>query len=102
MSVPCYLHTSQYLFPEREKRKDFGATTNKNKNNTEKSHSNNSMSMNMSVCGIMTFTYRILDRLYSVVIPFNNRSVIVLNEYNHRQAGSKEIDIDEGEGRPGR
>jgi len=77
--------------------KDFGATT--NNNNTEKSHSNNSMSM--SLCGIMTLTYRILDRFYSVVIPFNNRSVILLNEYNHIRAGSKEIGIDEGGG-PGR
>jgi hypothetical protein len=46
--------------------------------------------------GTLTLAYRVLGKFYSIVIHFDGSSVIVLNEYNHLQAGSKEILIEEG------
>lgn len=46
--------------------------------------------------GTLTLAYRVLGKFYSIVIHFDGSSVIVLNEYNHMQAGSKEIVIEEG------
>lgn len=46
--------------------------------------------------GTLTLAYRVLGKFYSIVIHFDGSSVIVLNEYNHIQAGSKEIVIEEG------
>jgi hypothetical protein len=55
--------------------------------------------------GTLTLAYRVKDRYYSIVIHFDGSSVIVLNEYNHLQAGSKEIiiedDAEEGNINPG-
>jgi len=45
--------------------------------------------------GTLTLAYRVLGKFYSIVIHFDGSSVIVLNEYNHMQAGSKEIVIEE-------
>lgn len=45
--------------------------------------------------GTLTLAYKIQEKYYSIVIHFDGSSVIVLNEYNHLQAGSKEIVIDE-------
>jgi hypothetical protein len=41
--------------------------------------------------GTLTLAYKIKDKYYSIVIHFDGSSTIVLNEYNHIQAGSKEI-----------
>ena len=53
----------------------------------------------------MTLAYKIKDKYYSLVIHFDGTSVIVLHEYNHAQAGGKEIiiedDMDEGSVNPG-
>jgi hypothetical protein len=46
--------------------------------------------------GTLTLAYKVRDKFYSIVIHFDGSSVIVLNEYNHMQAGSKEIVIEEG------
>jgi hypothetical protein len=46
--------------------------------------------------GTLTLAYRVMGKFYSIVIHFDGSSVIVLNEYNHLQAGSKEILIEEG------
>mmetsp|Transcript_17864 Transcript_17864/g.49476 ORF Transcript_17864/g.49476 Transcript_17864/m.49476 type:complete len:487 (+) Transcript_17864:223-1683(+) len=46
--------------------------------------------------GTLTLAYRVQGKFYSIVIHFDGSSVIVLNEYNHMQAGSKEIVIEEG------
>ncbi|KAG7346937.1 phosphatidylinositol-specific phospholipase C, X domain containing protein [Nitzschia inconspicua] len=46
--------------------------------------------------GTLTLAYRVMRKFYSIVIHFDGSSVIVLNEYNHLQAGSKEIVIEEG------
>jgi len=46
--------------------------------------------------GTLTLAYRVLGKFYSIVIHFDGSSVIVLNEYNHMQAGSKEIVIEDG------
>lgn len=46
--------------------------------------------------GTLTLAYRVMGKFYSIVIHFDGSSVIVLNEYNHMQAGSKEIVIEEG------
>jgi len=55
--------------------------------------------------GTLTLAYRVIDKYYSIVIHFDGSSVIVLNEYNHLQAGSKEViieeDADEGSLNPG-
>ena len=55
--------------------------------------------------GTLTLAYRIKGKYYCIVIHFDGTSVIVLHEYNHLQAGSKEIvidaDIDEGSVDPG-
>jgi len=55
--------------------------------------------------GTLTLAYRVNDKFYSIVIHFDGSSVIVLNEYNHLQAGSKEIviedDMEEGSINPG-
>jgi hypothetical protein len=45
--------------------------------------------------GTLTLAYCINDKYYSIVIHFDGSSTIVLNEYNHMQAGSKEIVIEE-------
>jgi hypothetical protein len=45
--------------------------------------------------GTLTLAYKVKDKYYSIVIHFDGSSVIVLNEYNHMQAGSKEIVIEE-------
>jgi hypothetical protein len=45
--------------------------------------------------GTLTLAYRVQDKYYSIVIHFDGSSTIVLNEYNHMQAGSKEIPVDE-------
>lgn len=45
--------------------------------------------------GTLTLAYRVHDKFYSIVIHFDGSSVIVLNEYNHLQAGSKEIVVDD-------
>lgn len=47
--------------------------------------------------GTLTLAYKVKDKYYSIVIHFDGSSVIVLNEYNHLQAGSKEIVMEEGE-----
>eukprot|EP00538_Stauroneis_constricta_P002327 CAMPEP_0119547272 /NCGR_PEP_ID=MMETSP1352-20130426/1418_1 /TAXON_ID=265584 /ORGANISM="Stauroneis constricta, Strain CCMP1120" /LENGTH=484 /DNA_ID=CAMNT_0007592135 /DNA_START=201 /DNA_END=1655 /DNA_ORIENTATION=- len=47
--------------------------------------------------GTLTLAYRVRDKYYSIVIHFDGSSTIVLNEYNHMQAGSKEIPIADGE-----
>jgi hypothetical protein len=44
--------------------------------------------------GTLTLAYCINDKYFSIVIHFDGSSTIVLNEYNHMQAGSKEIVID--------
>jgi len=46
--------------------------------------------------GTLTLAYKIKDKYYSIVIHFDGSSVIVLNEYNHKQAGSKEISMEDG------
>lgn len=46
--------------------------------------------------GTLTLAYRVMGKYYSIVIHFDGSSVIVLNEYNHMQAGSKEILIEDG------
>mmetsp|Transcript_8977 Transcript_8977/g.14398 ORF Transcript_8977/g.14398 Transcript_8977/m.14398 type:complete len:487 (+) Transcript_8977:150-1610(+) len=46
--------------------------------------------------GTLTLAYRVMGKFYSIVIHFDGSSVIVLNEYNHMQAGSKEIVIEDG------
>mmetsp|Transcript_21361 Transcript_21361/g.50765 ORF Transcript_21361/g.50765 Transcript_21361/m.50765 type:complete len:488 (+) Transcript_21361:368-1831(+) len=46
--------------------------------------------------GTLTLAYRVMGKYYSIVIHFDGSSVIVLNEYNHLQAGSKEIVIEDG------
>eukprot|EP00980_Cylindrotheca_fusiformis_P016708 scaffold5024_cov136-Cylindrotheca_fusiformis.AAC.37 len=55
--------------------------------------------------GTLTLAYRVQEKYYSIVIHFDGSSVIVLNEYNHLQAGSKEIviedDAEEGSINPG-
>jgi hypothetical protein len=55
--------------------------------------------------GTLTLAYRVKNTYYSIVIHFDGSSVIVLNEYNHLQAGSKEIiiedDAEEGSINPG-
>lgn len=55
--------------------------------------------------GTLTLAYRVKDEFYSIVIHFDGSSVIVLNEYNHMEAGSKEItmeeDAEEGSVNPG-
>lgn len=55
--------------------------------------------------GTLTLAYRVRDKYYSIVIHFDGSSVIVLNEYNHMQAGSKEIviedNVEEGSVNPG-
>jgi len=47
--------------------------------------------------GTLTLVYKIKDKYYSIFIHFDGSSVIVLNEYNHLQAGSKEVVMGEGE-----
>ena len=47
--------------------------------------------------GTLTLAYKIKDKYYSIFIHFDGSSVIVLNEYNHLQAGSKEVVMGEGE-----
>lgn len=46
--------------------------------------------------GTLTLAYKVKDKYFSIVIHFDGTSVIVLNEYNHIQAGSKEIVIEDG------
>jgi hypothetical protein len=47
--------------------------------------------------GTLTLAYRVKESYYSIVIHFDGSSIIVLNEYNHLQAGSKELIIEEDE-----
>jgi hypothetical protein len=47
--------------------------------------------------GTLTLAYRVKDKFFSIVIHFDGSSVIVLNEYNHMQAGSKDFVMEEGE-----
>lgn len=47
--------------------------------------------------GTLTLAYKIKETYFSIVIHFDGSSVIVLNEYNHLQAGSKEIPMGDGE-----
>lgn len=55
--------------------------------------------------GTLTLAYKVKARYFSIVIHFDGSSVIVLNEYNHIQAGSKEIvmeaGVEEGSVNPG-
>lgn len=55
--------------------------------------------------GTLTLAYKVKDKYYTIVIHFDGSSVIVLNEYNHLQAGSKEVvmedDAEEGSINPG-
>jgi hypothetical protein len=46
--------------------------------------------------GTLTLAYKVKDRFFSIVIHFDGSSAIVLNEYNHSQAGSKEVVMEEG------
>lgn len=47
--------------------------------------------------GTLTLAYRVKNKYFAIIIHFDGSSVIVLNEYNHMQAGSKEVVIEEGE-----
>lgn len=55
--------------------------------------------------GTLTLAYKVKSKYYSIVIHFDGSSVIVLNEYNHIQAGSKEVKmgpgVEEGSVNPG-
>ena len=55
--------------------------------------------------GTLTLAYKVGGKYFSIVIHFDGSSVIVLNEYNHIQAGSKEIvmeaGVEEGSVNPG-
>ncbi len=55
--------------------------------------------------GTLTLAYKVKEKYFTIVIHFDGSSVIVLNEYNHIQAGSKEIvmeeDAEEGSVNPG-
>lgn len=46
--------------------------------------------------GTLTLAYKVKEKYFSIVIHFDGSSVIVLNEYNHIQAGSKEIVMEDG------
>jgi len=46
--------------------------------------------------GTLTLAYKVNGKYFTIVIHFDGSSVIVLNEYNHIQAGSKEVAMEDG------